>query len=156
MANTRQPIQLIQLKGKKHLTKKEIQDRINSEVKAPTSTNPKPPKYLKKELKKQFKEIANQLIELDIYSDLDADSLARYIIALDLYIRITGEIEAIKDLNSEDNIQLMIKLSSIQDKYFKQCRLSASDMGLTITSRCRLVIPKPPEPKRNKFDKFEL
>jgi len=36
-----------------------------------------------------------------------------------------------------------------QDKLFKQCRSTAIDLGLTITSRCKLVMPKkeekPPE-----------
>ncbi len=29
-----------------------------------------------------------------------------------------------------------------QDKLFKQCRQASSDLGLTISSRCKLVIPK--------------
>ena len=29
----------------------------------------------------------------------------------------------------------------IQERYFKQARNCANDMGLTVTSRCRLVVP---------------
>ena len=36
--------------------------------------------------------------------------------------------------------------SRIQDRYFKQTRACANDMGLTITSRCRLVVPGAGEP----------
>lgn len=48
------------------------------------------------------------------------------------------------------------RLAIIQDRYFKQCRQGAADFGLTVSSRCRLIIPKAPEaPKTNKFkDKF--
>ena len=42
----------------------------------------------------------------------------------------------------------------IQDRFFKQCRGCANDMGLTVTSRCRLVLPesaRPPE--ENAFER---
>ena len=43
----------------------------------------------------------------------------------------------------------------MQDKAFKQVRAAASDLGLTISSRCRLVVPQAPEvPKTNKFSRF--
>ena len=30
----------------------------------------------------------------------------------------------------------------MQDKVFKQCQSSARDLGLTISSRCKLIVPK--------------
>ncbi len=39
--------------------------------------------------------------------------------------------------------------SRIQDRYFKQARACANDMGLTITSRCRLVVPETLKPKED-------
>lgn len=30
----------------------------------------------------------------------------------------------------------------MQERYFKQARNCANDMGLTVTSRCRLVVPE--------------
>ena len=46
---------------------------------------------------------------------------------------------------------------TLQDKSFKQCRACANDLGLTITSRCKLILPKTPEnPKENKFAKFVI
>ena len=33
----------------------------------------------------------------------------------------------------------------IQERYFKQARNCANDMGLTVTSRCRLVVPAAPQ-----------
>ena len=35
--------------------------------------------------------------------------------------------------------------SRVARTYFDQCQQCASSMGLTIASRCRLVVPKPPE-----------
>ena len=47
--------------------------------------------------------------------------------------------------------------SKVQERYFKQCRACANDLGLTISSRCRLVVPEAKEstPKANKFKQFE-
>ncbi len=162
MPRNKEPVDLILAKGKSHhLTKEIIEKRKNEEIKAPKDKI-KAPSYLNKSQKRKFKEISTQLIELDIMSNLDCDSLARYLIALDMYIAISkklqeNEVENI-DINDYENLSTQIEkldeLSKIQDRYFKQCRMAASDLGLTITSRCRLVIPKPPEPKKNKFDKF--
>ncbi len=42
----------------------------------------------------------------------------------------------------------------MQEKLFKMARAAASDLGLTITSRCKLVVPKPEEKPKNRFDKY--
>ena len=47
MAGQRQPVELLLAKGKKHLTKAEIEERQSKEVKA-SNDNIKPPSYLKK------------------------------------------------------------------------------------------------------------
>ena len=42
-----------------------------------------------------------------------------------------------------------------QDKLWKQCRQGATDFGLTIAGRCRLVAPKAKDEKpENKFLKY--
>ena len=47
------------------------------------------------------------------------------------------------------------RLMVIQDRCMKQCRQGASDFGLTVSSRCRLVVPKPQQQKpENKFAKY--
>ena len=54
MAGQRQPIELVVAKGKKHLTKAEIEERKRTEVKAPADKVTAPP-YLTPEQKKKFK-----------------------------------------------------------------------------------------------------
>ena len=40
----------------------------------------------------------------------------------------------------------------VQDRYFKQARACANDLGLTISARCRMVVPeKPPAAEDNPF-----
>lgn len=167
MAGKKMPIALVAAAGKKHLTKAEIQARKDEEVKAP-ATNVKPPQYLDKDQKKKFKKYAKELLNIDLISNLDVDSLARYIIAESQYLKVSTEISKLDytitttETNEETNETTtktivnptMADLLIIQDRCFKQCRQGAADFGLTITSRCRLVVPKPKETKKNKFEKF--
>lgn len=171
MVRPRQPISLIEARGKKHLTKDEIESRKNSEVKA-KSDKIKPPSYLQKELKKEFNKIAKELKELDIMSNLDCDCLARFLISQSQYIKITQEVQirspmktiTLEKKDKEGNVidtkEVEVinddydSLLLMQDRMFKQCRQAASDLGLTISSRCRLVVPKTPEKPKNKFEKF--
>lgn len=151
MAGQRQPIELLVASGKKHLTKKEIEQRKLTQIKA-DSDNIVAPSYLNKFQKVKFKNIADELKEIGIISNLDCDCLARYLIAETLYLKMTEK------LNSEEvqeDIFELDKIAGLQDKFFKQCRSLASDLGLTISSRCKLVIPKKEEkPIENKFARF--
>lgn len=151
MAGQKQPIELVIAKGKKHLTKAEIEQRKNSEVKAP-SDKVKPPSNLTKEEKKEFKKIATDLIALDIMSNLDCNSLAMYIRSYSNYTKMSDKLVTMDPLKDFDEYN---RLSILEDRYSKQCRSHAIDLGLTISSRCKLVVPKPPEEKKkNKFSKF--
>ena len=153
MAGKRQPIELVIAKGKKNLTKAEIRERRESEIK-PIADNISAPPYLTKKQKDEFYKIAGQLEKLKIMGETDVDALARYIVANDLYIK------AVKKLRSSEvnNDPVLFELwARNQERYFKQCRSSANDLGLSISSRCRLVVPetKDTQTKENKFSKFE-
>lgn len=153
MGRNKQPIELVIANGKKHLTKDEINFRRDSEVK-PITDDIRAPSYLTAKQKKQFNEIASKLIKLKIMGETDVDALARYIISNDLYLN------AVKQLRKKEvqkDVDTLSKWSNLQDKFFKQCRTCASDLGLTISSRCKLVIPEinKETPKKNKFKKFE-
>ena len=56
MARPREPINLLEAKARKHLTKAEIEERKKSEVKAP-SDKIKVPSYLTSDLKREFNKI---------------------------------------------------------------------------------------------------
>ncbi|WP_141434393.1 phage terminase small subunit P27 family [Bacillus sp. 03113] len=164
MAGQRQPVELVLLKGKKHLTKQEIADRQAIEVKAPADKI-RPPTYLPKELKREFKKISDELVRIEIMTNLDIDALARFLLAKKMYLEVTESLmkispteeveyvkkdkegnvvdEGVKIVTNESYSDLLIN----QDKLFKQCRTAAGDLGLTISSRCRLVMPKKQEEK---------
>lgn len=149
MARPREPIDLIIAKGRKHLTKNEIEERRAQEIKAP-SDNIEPPSYLPDNLKEEFNRIANELNEIGIMSNLDCEALARFIVAENQYQKVSQKILKMKTVGPN-----YIELVKIQEKLFRMSRQAASDLGLTISSRCKLVMPKKEEKEpENKFAKF--
>ncbi len=149
MARPKQPISLIQAKGKKHLTKSEIEERKSKEVKT-DNDKVEPPSYLPKTLKKEFIRIASELINIDIMTNLDCEALARFVVSEYNYQKVTKKL-----LKTGVDNDKYFNYLVMQDKLFKQSRQAASDLGLTISSRCKLVVPKPVEKeKKNKFSKF--
>lgn len=151
MARPRQPIELIKAKGKKHLTKAEIEAREKLELKVDLK-EVSIPDYLPSKLKKEFNDISKKLLEIGIMTELDEDCLARYLLSKQSYLKYTS---MLNKATQHNKIVEMEKLMTMQDKAFKQCRASANDLGLTIASRCKLVMPETKEPpKENKFAKF--
>lgn len=142
MAGRRQPTELVLLNGRKHLTKAETEARRAAEVKAPRPKRVKPPAYLPESLHKKFRSLAKQLMEIGILAEIDYDCLARYLLAEQAYLAVT---EQVNRAIANQAIALLEDLSKTQTRYFNQCSRAAADLGLTISSRCRLVVPKPPE-----------
>lgn len=138
----KQPIELLEFKGRKNLTKAEIAERKKTEVSAP-SDKVVPPDYLPKKLKPIFEEIANELIEIGIMTNLDNDALARYIVSEVNYQKVSKKM--LSTNLGEKSIDQFDKLSKMQERLFKQARAAATDLGLTISSRCKLVVPKKEE-----------
>lgn len=177
MAGQRQPTDLVVMKGKKHLTKAEIEARKNAEVVAPND-KVKPPAYLTPEQKKNFRKLSKELLAIKLIANVDCDALARLLIAQDQYIEITDKIRETPlmvdvpvyemrenpDTGEQERVQVGTRevvngererLMIIQDRCMKQCRQGASDFGMTVSSRCRLVVPKAKETKpENKFAKY--
>lgn len=138
MPGPRQPTDVVVAKGRKHLSKTEEAQRRSAEVRLPPAKTAKPPKWLPESLKKDFRALGKELIAAGIYTDLDADTLGRYLVAQHQWQIATEEAEkALADRNQES----AEAWGKVQERYFKQARGCANDMGLTITSRCRLVAP---------------
>ena len=167
MAGPRQPIGLVVANGKKHLTKEEIHRRTAEEVQACTD-GIEAPSFLTAKQKKQFDKIAEQLQKIKIMGETDVDALARYITAQSLYEQAVKELRKLDkdrpDRDAEDYYVLLKLWSEMtevadkrQDRYFKQAQTAARDLGLTISSRCKLQVPVTEEaPKENKFSKFDV
>lgn len=137
----KQPLSVILGNGKsKHLTKAMINDRQKHEEAMKADTDKvKPPKRLLAKQKVEFEEIATELMKLEIFDNLDVDTLARYIDAKSEYERI---VDIVRKLRPLDDVDTYTKLQRAKKSLSDECRAYASDLGLTITSRLKLVIPK--------------
>jgi len=151
MARPREPVDLIKAKGKKHLTKAEYEERKAQELEVPF-TDIEPPNFLPKTFHKEFFEISGKLEAIGIMTELDTVSLAQYLIAKQNYISYTAMLLKVIKRNSdpnrtsldEDDVVENTKIQALQDRALRQCQSCARDLGLTITSRARIVVPQPP------------
>lgn len=167
MAGPRQPIDLVIAKGRKNLTKAEIAERRATEVR-PSTDDIGPPAYLSAVQKKHFTKLAGQLEKIKIMGETDVDTLARYVVAETQYQAAVKEQRKLaKDRPTDrDDPDYYHKLETWgtlnemadkrQQRYFKQASTLARDLGLTISSRCKLQVPVKEEPEKpeNKFAKF--
>jgi P27 family predicted phage terminase small subunit len=147
----RKPIELHKLDGKSRLTKAEIEYREKTELNVDLK-DITVPSCLTKKQSQEFMELAGKLLHVGIMTELDEETLARYILEKDDYHYLRKKYNRAK---REDDLDEMVTVSNMLDKTFKRCRACANDLGLTISSRCRLVLPKVEEPPANKFvEKF--
>lgn len=162
--NQKEPIDLILAKGKKHLTKAEIEERRKTEIKT-DYINVTAPEYLSEDEKQEFNRITEILLDIGIINELDEDCLARYLIANTNYVNYTKELRTLninlaKAKKQEKKKEILSQIDlylTYQDRALKQCRACANDLGLSISSRARLVMPPPKDPpKENKFAKFKV
>lgn len=153
MSGQRQPTAVVIANGKKNLTKAEIKARLESEIK-PVTDNITAPAYLTKKQKEEFNRYAGQLKKLKIIGETDVDALGRFITAKDMY---ENSVKQMRKPAVKNDPFLFEKWLKVQDKLFKQCRASANDLGLSISSRCKLVVPEANKvvKKENKFSRFE-
>ena len=163
MARPREPIALIVAKGKKNLTKDEISERLATEPQ-PATDEIEAPDYLTAAQKKHFDKLAGQLEKIRIMGETDCDTLARYVVAESMYEQAGKDTRAAHKQRPKSPTpdmliawaDMMTALDKRQERYYKQASALARDLGLTISSRCKLVVPKKDEPEKpvNKFAKF--
>ncbi len=138
MSGRRQPTAIVEANGRKHLTEAEADARRDQEVHVPPPDAAVPPYWLPKKYHKEFREIGEILRAAGLYAELDRDVLGQYFVVRDRWHQADKKAgKAIRD----DDEKLAKEWSSIQATYFKQARQCAESMGLSVTSRCRIVVP---------------
>ena len=142
MPGPRQPTDVVKAKGRKHMTKAEEAQRRAGEVQVERPKTVKVPKWVPEDLKKEFRALGRKLLAAGLYTDLDADTLGRYLVAQHQYILAAQEAEQALTRRDQEGAD---DWGKIQERYFKQARNCANDMGLTVTSRHRLVVPDAPQ-----------
>ena len=152
MPGPRLSTDVIKERGRKNLSKAEEAERRQSEVKLPKPKKITPPKWLPEYLKGEFKALAKELLEADMgAAGLDRDTIGRYLVASRQYTAAAIQVQ--EALDAED-AERAAEWMNIQDKCFKQANKCANDMGMTLTSRCKLVVPPKKDEDEDEFTAF--
>lgn len=138
MPGKRQPTAVVEANGRKHLTEAEKDARLDREVHVPPPEAAEPPKWLPKRHHKEFREIGEILRAAGLYAELDRDVLGQYFVARDQWQR--ADKEAAKAIRAKDE-KLAREWAAVQNTYFKQARQCGEAMGLSVSARCRIVVP---------------
>lgn len=153
MSKPRKPVAALRASGSRHYSKQQLEEREAREVKAPPAKSLEPPAYLTESQAKKFRELAPILISMGVLSSLDADGLARYLIAEQHYLRATNRLT--QAMNAGNTAEAD-KWSAMQDRFFRQCRAAGSDLGLTVSGRARLELPPGDEPESQEGEEADL
>ncbi|WP_339237161.1 phage terminase small subunit P27 family [Bacillus sp. FSL K6-1012] len=148
-------LQLIQGNPNKKNTE-ELAARAEHEKKMKMrSDNIKPPTWLDKVGKKEFKRVAALLTEVEIITEADISMLAAYCNAYSQYVSISKIIEedgimVHTEGKDEDGNQIKLvgeehPLLKRQKNYFDQMKSAANDFGLTPSARAKLAITRTQE-----------
>jgi P27 family predicted phage terminase small subunit len=152
MGRKAKPIQLHLLEGNKNrLTKGEIEKRAEAEAKLkPKSDKVKPPAWLDKIAKKEFKRIAKELEELDLITNVDINALAAYCDAYSDYVKCTkiiqeeGMMVEYTNKAAETN-KVPHPLLTKKKQLHEQMKALAVEFGLTPSARAKIALPKKEE-----------
>lgn len=132
--------------NKAHKTKKEIEERKNSEEKLKELPKDKirPPTWLNTQSKKIFKSIVKELAAVDLLANIDVFPLAVLADAFEKYIRVTTML---------DEADIMVKFTNksgatntvenplvrTQIKYAELIKKYSNEFGLTVASRLKVI-----------------
>lgn len=148
MGRTRIP--LSEQKG--DLTKERQERRKAEQELAKTQKNyiKKAPVWLSKRAKKEYKRLLDNIKDMDMLGDLDANNLACYCNAFDKYLIAEEDVSergTIIEGRENPSILLQIKFAKEMREFGKQC-------GLSIDSRLKFAAVKLKETEDEITDKF--
>lgn len=145
------PQNVLDMRGKSHQSKAEKAARRESEPQLEEIKRLRAPEYLPEFLRKDFNELGQELIKAGLLARLDRDVLARYIMSRDSWA--AAHVKARNALDMDDPKE-SAAWARIAKTYFDQCHVCASSMGLTITSRCRVVVPQSQKDDEDEMSKM--
>lgn len=158
MPGPRQRLEVLEGKGRKHLTKAEKARRAAGEARPEVPRQIRAPGYLPDGDREAFTELGKKLRDCGLFTVLDGDALARYLLARRSWLEATMDVLEVQRGGAGEDGQRTVDLerlesaSRIQDRFFKQCQRAAGDLGLTVTSRCRLVLPEGAQTEENPLE----
>lgn len=157
MGRRARPVELLVLKGRKHLTKAEIQGRRQAEAALrPASAKLKPPEWLDKAARKEWRRVVKLLEGTGLLTDADVNTLAAYCDAAARYAEAAERVarEGLVLTNSKgDPIQNPAVI--VAERYLRIMARAATALGLDPTSRAALARAKAQQERaRDPFDEM--
>ena len=141
MPRNKEPIDLVVAKGKKNLTKSEIEKRRAQELRVDLK-DIIIPEYLPTKLHAKFTRIAGKLLLIGIMTELDEDALARYLLNEEHYLK---EVEMLRSVLNKKGVDDVAKAQSAVSNAYRIVHMAAAELGLSIISRAKLVMPGEPD-----------
>lgn len=163
MSGGRRPMEVNLAVGSKHWTKAEIEARERTEAKVAKPEGLKCPKWLNKEAGKVFRKYAKELLTSGLpVSELDTLSLARMCDAEVTYGRAAKlrdtAMDQMHDVEDPEERAALQQELAVWMKTMGSCekiaRGAANDLGCTVGSRCRMVVPQVEEAQEDPFTVF--
>ncbi len=157
-------IHLHLLEGNKN---RKTKDEINQRLKAEEALNPgadkvKPPMWLSKQAKKEFKFLATQLKQIKLMTNNDIHMLAVYCDAYADYVKFTkivdeegpwtGFLSLDDDGNTIETDKQPHPMLVKKKHAFDQMAKVAAEFGFTPGSRAKIAIPKKEEKAKTPFE----
>ncbi|CEJ74236.1 phage terminase small subunit [[Clostridium] sordellii] len=142
---------------KKHLTKKEKENRSNQEKKLKLDRDELiVPETLKDNeiASKEFERVVSAAEKIGLWDNLDLPFIIMYCDAWSHYNEIEKQMRKNKQytVQGKDSEKLN-PLINAQDKYISRIMRCSTKLGVATTDRLKLIIPEP-ETKENKFMKY--
>ncbi|MGL4731265.1 MAG: phage terminase small subunit P27 family [Clostridium sp.] len=142
---------------KKHLTKKEKENRSQQEKKIKLDRDGLVvPETLKdnKVASEEFIRVVNEAEKIGLWDNLDLPTIVIYCDAWSHYYNIENEMRTNMQYTVQGKDSEKVNpLINAQDKYITRIMRCSSKLGLATTDRLKLIVPEP-ETKENKFMKY--
>jgi len=156
----KQNINVVLLKGKTHLTKKQIEERKLQEKKLqPATDRVMPPEWLDEVAVEEWHRVVEELKALKLMTNLDVMALAIYCDSVSKFVQTTEKVKknglTYEYTTATGKRKAVSPEVTAQQQYANQIRAFCSEFGLTPSSRLRLVVPaKEEKPKTEEEEMF--
>ena len=143
--------ELLAMEQNSHLTKAEMEQKINSTVKVEVKKELIiAPSYLNAKMKSRFNDFALELQEAKIFTHLEIDILGQY-----CYNLITYEKLSKKMLKIEITSEKYFELAKLQKQLSVQMKDESKELGIGFFSRSKMQLPTKNKSKESKFKKLD-
>lgn len=141
MAGGRQSAAMLEMNGTAHMSQAELDERRDREVHVAIPDRAEPPKWLGKKHHGEYRRIGEILLAAGLFTELDRDVLGQYFVAFEQWLLASRKLHAALRSRADGAKEDARTWSGIQKASFSQARQCADSLGLSVTSRCRIVVP---------------